>query len=319
MNTVIVILLICAIFVFALLKGVFRFAFGVRRVHPENAHDIPKGEQYQPERARMTKMIDDMLAVPCERVSIISRDGLKLSARYYHVADGAPVEIELHGYRGSAIRDFCGGNRLSREAGRNVLLIDQRGNGESEGRAITFGVKERYDCLDWIRYVLNRFGPDTKILLSGISMGASTALMVSGMDIPDNVKGVVADCPFSSPKEIICKVGRDLHLPMNLLYPVVRLSARIFGGFDPDSVSAAEAVKHCRIPVLLMHGDDDRFVPCEMSRQIHANCASDCTLLITPRAGHGLSFILDQESYARAASELAQKAGVQGVVKGHDL
>lgn len=305
------ILLVAATLFFALLWGIYRFAFGVKRVHPENAHNIPNGEQYRPERARMTKMIDDMLAVPCDRVSITSRDGLTLSARYYHIADGAPVEIELHGYRGSAIRDFCGGNRLSREAGRNMLLIDQRGNGESGGRAITFGVKERYDCLDWIGYVLKRFGPDTKILISGISMGAATALMVAGMEeLPANVVGVVADCPFTSPREIICKVGRDLHLPMKILYPLVRLGARLFGGFDPDSVSAVEGVRHARVPVLLMHGDDDRFVPCDMSRELYRNCTTECTLLVTPKAGHGLSFILDEAAYTRATSEFARKLGV---------
>jgi len=299
------VLLVCIAFLY----GIFLFAFCNLRKHPEKPRDIPNGEQYRKQREWMERMIEDMLAVPCERVTTRSHDGLVLSARYYHAADGAPVEIEFHGYRGSAIRDFCGGNPLSREAGRNMLLVDQRGNGESGGRVITFGIKERQDVLTWVEYVRSRFGKDVPILLSGISMGASSVIMAAGMNLPGNVRGVVADCPFSSPEAIIKKVGRQMHLPMNLLYPAVRLSARLFGGFDPNAASAVEAARDSKIPILLIHGEDDRFVPCDMSREIHAACPVS-ELHTTPEAGHGLSFIVDRDGYANAVARFCKRLGL---------
>ena len=163
----------------------------------EDAYDIPNNAQYRPERQRMRALVADALAVPCEEWRIRSFDGLKLVARYYHAADGAPLEIMMHGYRGSAIRDFCGGARLARELGRSVLLVDQRAHGKSQGRTIAFGILERRDCLSWIEEALRRQG-DVKVILSGVSMGAATVLMASELPLPENGACIVADCPFSS-------------------------------------------------------------------------------------------------------------------------
>jgi len=102
--------------------------------------------------------IADFEQAPFEEVAIQSEDGLKLVGRYYHVADNGPLEIQCHGYKGNAIRDFCGSWKIAREEGRNVLLIDERCHGKSEGHTITFGIRERKDVLGWIRYANNRFG-----------------------------------------------------------------------------------------------------------------------------------------------------------------
>lgn len=143
-----------------------------------------------------------------ESVFITSFDGVKLYARYYHVRDGAPLQIQFHGYRGSALLDFCGGNKLAREIGHNTLVVDQRAHGKSGGNTITFGINERYDCLSCINYAVERSGKETPIFLSGVSMDAATVLMASELNLPDNVIGIIADSPYSSPEEIIRKVCR---------------------------------------------------------------------------------------------------------------
>ena len=209
----------------------------------------------------MLSLICELDGIPFEPVTITAFDGVQLCGRYYHVRDGAPVQIELHGYRGNALRDFCGGNKLAREAGMNTLLVDERANGRSGGRTITFGVKERRDCLSWIECANSRFGP-VPIFLAGVSMGAATVLMAAGLPLPANVAGIIADCPYSSPEAIIRKVCReDMHLPPALLMPFVRLAARLFGRFRLDGASAVEAARDTGIPILLLHGEDDRFVP----------------------------------------------------------
>ena len=172
-----------------------------KRVSKEGA--VPEGEQYEVFSDVIMKGANNILNAPYEKVTTTSRDGIKLVGRYYHVKDDAPVSIIFHGYRSNIGTDCNGGYYLSVKNGYNVLVVYQRGHRESGGKTITFGVKERYDCLDWISYVNERFGEDTPILLMGLSMGAATVLMAAGLELPSNVKGVMADCGYSSPKEIL--------------------------------------------------------------------------------------------------------------------
>ena len=145
-----------------------------------------------------------MEKVPYEQVYITSFDGTKLAARYYHLSDSAALQIQFHGYRSTAVRDFSGGFQLAQKMGRNLLVVDQRASGKSEGTTICFGIKEKYDCLEWIKYALERFG-DIPIMLTGVSMGGATVLMASELDLPENVKCIVSDCPYTSPYEIIAR------------------------------------------------------------------------------------------------------------------
>ena len=265
---------------------------------------LPNGEQYLSKREQMLSLIDEMSAIPFEQVYITSFDGLKLAARYYHVKDGAPVHIQFHGYKGWAYRDFCGGNKLARERGCNTLVVDQRAHGMSEGNTISMGINERFDCLSWINYICERFGRDVKIVISGVSMGATTVLMAAGLGLTENVIGIIADCPYSSPKEIIMKVCNDMKLPARLMYPFVRLGAKLYGHFDLEVADAAEAVCHAKVPILLIHGEDDRFVPCSMSQKIferfkEANPDGNMLLETFPGAGHGISFMEDEVRYGR--------------------
>ena len=135
-------------------------------------------------------------------------------------------------------------------------------------------------------------------------MGAATVLMTAGLpELPDNVRGVIADSPYSCPREILRIVCRNMHLPPALICPFVFLGARLIGGFDMAAGSPKEAVKQAKVPILIIHGEDDRMVPCAMSREIAANCASPIRLETFPGAGHGLSYILDKERYVRASNE----------------
>lgn len=276
-----------------------------KRVSKEGA--VPEGEQYEVFSDVIMKGANNILNAPYEKVTTTSRDGIKLVGRYYHVKDDAPVSIIFHGYRSNIGTDCNGGYYLSVKNGYNVLVVYQRGHRESGGKTITFGVKERYDCLDWISYVNERFGEDTPILLMGLSMGAATVLMAAGLELPSNVKGVMADCGYSSPKEILQEVIKQMKYPLRLTYFFVRMSARIFGHFDPEEASAVEALKNAKVPVLIIHGDDDRFVPSRMSRDNYEACASQKEILIVPGAGHGLSYCVDAKAYEKAVQEFIDK------------
>lgn len=278
-----------------------RAGFHVPKQTETDLFRFPNSEQYAPYADEMARMVRAALDIPYEDVWIRSHDGLRLHGKFYAAKSDAPVQIMFHGYKSGAERDFCGGLQIAVRGGFNVLLVDQRAHGKSEGKYLTFGVKECYDCLDWVNYAVGRFGNDAKIMLYGISMGAATVLMAGGLKLPKNVVGIVADCGYSSPSAIIKQVLRDHHCPLFPVYRLTRLGGILFAGFDLAGASATEAMEHCTVPVLFIHGGDDRFVPCRMSVENYEHCAAENKrLLIVPNAGHGISYLLDREAYLAA-------------------
>lgn len=262
---------------------------------------LPGSEQYDLLKDELSALYNELKEIPYEKVTITSYDNIKLTAKYYHVNDNAPLQIQFHGYKGSGRRDFCGGNKLAREAGFNTLLVDQRAHGGSESKTITFGIKERLDCKQWIDYANKRFG-NIPIILAGVSMGAATILMASNLDLPQNVIGIIADSPYNSPKEIICKVCKDRKIPPKLAYPLIKAAAFIYGHFNLTKTSCNEAVKNIRIPVLIIHGEDDRFVSCYMSEKI-AEANPLVRRYTFENAGHGLSYLVDTKRYENIVNE----------------
>ncbi len=289
----------------------YRMAFYSSKKARKQYDMLPDSGQYLDFLEKITVLHEEISSMPYEEVFVKAKDGLTLKGRYYHVSDDAPVEIKFHGYKSSPMKDFCGGNMQGPDTEINALLVEQRAHGQSEGHTISFGVKERYDCLAWVNYILERFGKDKKIILTGVSMGAATVLMASGLPLPENVAGIIADSPYSSPKDIIKKVCQeDMNIPGSLAYPFLYLGARLFGGFDLNESSAVKEIVHCKIPVIIFHGTDDRFVPHQMSREIFKACRlpdSKKRLVETEGAGHVLSFMVDPVSYKNTVAEFKSR------------
>ena len=280
----------------------FRVAFyaGPRSPEQPDRIETPEGAIYDPYRADMERWILEARAMPQEHFTVRSFDGLTLHGTFYEYAPGATVELMFHGYRGTAERDLSGGVQRCFRLGHSALIVDQRCSGRSEGQVITFGINEHKDCLRWVDFAVKHFGPDVRIILTGISMGAATVMMAAGEPLPKNVVGVLADCGYSSPKEIILEVLKQMKLPPKLCYPFVKLAARIYGHFDLEENAPVEAMKRAKVPVIFFHGEADDFVPCAMSRQCFAACASRKKLVTVPGAGHGLSYPMDVEGYLAA-------------------
>jgi fermentation-respiration switch protein FrsA (DUF1100 family) len=275
----------------------YRVAFFVSPRYKQDIYDLPQNEKFQAKREIMCMCIQGLHELPYEEVTITAADGKKLFGRYYHNVDGAPLQIQFHGYRGSAMRDFCGGTAFAKKLGHNALVVDQRSHGHSEGNTITFGIRERYDCQSWANYAYHRFGKDTPLILSGVSMGATTVLMASDLELPETVCGIVADCPYSSPKDIITKVAGEFGLPRKPAAAICGLGALIYGHFRVGDGSALESVRHTKLPILLLHGEADQLVPCHMSHQIYDACTSDKELQTFPGASHGMCYLEDPQRY----------------------
>lgn len=293
-------------------RWAYNTAFRPNGDRASEPHAMPGGRQYEAYKYQIRKNVEKVMAVQFEPVEIRSDDGLRLFGRLYagegeFCGQQRPLAIFLHGYRSPAQRDGCGGFEMMRDMGFDLLMVDQRGHGRSGGETITLGIKEQYDCLNWIRYCTERFGPEKPVVLIGVSMGASTALLAASHTLPACVKGVIADCGYSSVKRILKQEIGKIGLPMGVGWQLVKLGAKVFGRFNPENGEVAEALKHCEVPVLLIHGQEDRFVPCEMSMENFEAIPGKKGLLTIPGAGHGMSWYLNQEGYRRAVREFCER------------
>jgi hypothetical protein len=167
---------------------------------------------------------------------------------------------------------------------------------------------ERYDCLDWIQWVIQRFGDRLPLFLGGVSMGASTVLMASNLDLPSCVCGIIADCGFTSADAIWRYiVQNNLHLPYESVLFNELCRKRIHIG--SKDFSTLDALKECHVPVLFIHGTDDHFVPIQMTFENYKACSSPKRLFVVPGADHGMSYYKDKEGYERAVCNFWKEFG----------
>lgn len=240
-------------------------------------------------------------------IQIESFDGLKLRGVWVPAENPKGTILLAHGYLSSKIVDFSQAFGMYHALGMNILLPDQRAHGKSEGKYITFGVKESRDMLSWVEYHNKTFG-DIPLILSGLSMGASTVLFLADADLPKNVKGIIADCGFTSPREIIKSVFHSvIRLPAAPTLWAADLFARIFAGFSLTEKDSRKTLQNSKVPVLLVHGEADGFVPCEMTKQAYAACKEPKELFLVKGAEHGVSFLVAKERYVEVVEAFLQK------------
>ena len=250
--------------------------------------------EYRDEIIRAARELYDR---PCEFISVRSYDGLTLSGRYYHHADGAKLCICFHGYHGSAVRDFCTVGPALIKAGYNVILVDQRAHWRSGGHTITYGIRESRDLLSWVNYANARFGASVPIYLFGFSMGGGTVLMSSGLDLPGNVRAICADCPLNDPLDSILYVSHRVGFDPRLIKPLIILSALIYGHLNIRETSAEREVKKSKTPILIIHGEEDTFVPAYMSAAVRDANPSMVEYHTFAGANHGVSYFTDPDRY----------------------
>lgn len=233
-----------------------------------------------------------------EIVSISSYDGLTLKGRLYtNPANPHNFILFMHGWKSTGFNDGAVIVEYYVKQGYNVLLVDQRSRGMSQGKYTCLGIKERYDCLEWVKYLNHRFGSDNiRIVLEGISMGASTVMMAAGLELPDNVVGILADCGFTSPYEQLRHVSRrSMKLPAFPLLNVFGMYCRIFAGFDIKGCDTRETLSRTNLPIAIIHGGEDRFVPTSMSVENYNAASGEKFLKVVPGAGHGVSYMVDPD------------------------
>ncbi|MBQ8606289.1 MAG: alpha/beta hydrolase [Clostridia bacterium] len=243
-----------------------------------------------------------------EKVTIKNRDDIKLTGHILRHPEPERIIIAMHGWRSHWSFDFSLIAPFLYDEKSTILFPDQRAHGESEGDHIGFGVFERNDCIDWLGYALENAPEDIPIYLCGVSMGATTVLMASELDLPDRVKGIISDCGFTSPKDIWQHVmNENLKIKSKLALNIADFYISREAKMDTKTVSTVTAVSNTKTPILFVHGDADSFVPVDMTYRNYEACASEKQLLIVPGADHGLSYFNDAPTYKQVVREFFKK------------
>ena len=267
--------------------------------HTDGSGQRLSGVEPEPEYlAQIRAAAEKLSAVPCETVEITGSDGTRLVGHWHPGEQPRRVIIAMHGWRSSWVNDFGAIADFWFDHHCAVLFAEQRGQGESGGDYMGFGLLERYDCLEWVRWVNENGCGALPVYLAGISMGASTVLMAAGLPLPPNVSGIMADCGFTSPAAIWKHVAQDnLGLSYGTRSAVVNDLCRKKIQVGADDYSCVDAMRGCTVPVLFVHGTDDHFVPIEMTYENYKACSAPKRLFVVPGAEHGMSYLNDRAGY----------------------
>ena len=245
-----------------------------------------------------------------QEVSITAFDGIRLQGYYFEREKGAPLIIFFHGLWSGCYPDGTAIYGISQRQNWNLLLVDLRAHNGSGGNMSTLGVRERYDCRDWARWAASTLGEETPIYLMGVSQGASIVMLSSDLDLPDSVCGIIDDCGYTTPLEMIeinCKEKLPKGFPVGVFSFVVDAGARIWGGFDLKEADACQALAQTKIPVLILHGDKDTVAPLSMAYRLYNSCGGQKELHVFSGADHGESFWKEPERYERILTAFIEK------------
>lgn len=253
-----------------------------------------------------------LLEQPHEDFYETAFDGIKLHAVFFppirETAGKKRVVICFHGYTSKSLADFTGLSDYYFHRGYAMLHPDARAHGDSEGEYIGFGCLDRWDAIKWIDRVIQECGEDVEILLHGISMGGATVLMASGQELPPQVKGIVSDCGFTSPKEVFTHVLNTMyHLPAFPVMQGAEIVNRRFAGYGMDECNARREVAKAKVPILFIHGTKDTFVPPRMCHELYKCCASPKRILIVEDAAHAESYFKAMEAYEKALDDFTKE------------
>ncbi len=241
------------------------------------------------------------LELACVDAKMQTPDGLTLAGHWRDCEEPKRVIIAMHGWRSSWSRDFGTIADFWHENNCAVLYPEQRGQGNSQGEHLGFGLLERHDCRGWIDWVNRKTQGKLPIYLAGISMGATTVLMTAGMELPENVRGIIADCGFTSADDIWRHVAKhNLHLHYGIYAPMANELCKKRLCVDAKEYSTLDAMAECEVPVLFIHGTEDGFVPVEMTYENYKACAAPKHLLVVPGANHGMSYWMNTQGYQEA-------------------
>lgn len=247
-------------------------------------------------------------ALPFEELEIRSGDGLTLRADLLRGdKDTGVTVIFCHGYKSEPAWDFAAMYDFYKDQGYNLMYLHMRAHGKSEGKYIGFGALDRYDLVLWAEKAAELF-PGSSVFFHGMSMGAAAILQSAELPLPENVRGLIADCGFSSTNEVFRNlVGKVYHIPATPFINIFELINLVTAGYGFRDADSVRSMQRSNLPLLYICGDSDVYVPADMAMRIYDACKAPKELLLVPGAGHAASYMLETEKYKCAVTEFITK------------
>ena len=267
--------------------------------------NVVKGKKKSdPIDALLEKESARLASLELETMTLEAADGTALVAKYRPAPDAKRLIVAMHGWRTNWTRDFGALSDFLYENGCSVLYAVQRGQNESGGDHMGFAALEGSDCALWAKRLAEREGIGLPMYLFGVSMGASTVLTATEYDLPENVRGVIADCGFTSANDIWKHVvEQNLHLRYRRREKRANELCRRKIGRGANDCSTLTALASNKLPVLFIHGANDSFVPVSMTYENFEACKAPKRLLIVPGASHARSSWTEPEMYRKALTD----------------
>lgn len=295
--------IVCVLIYLIASYAIFRLAFGRAKELNWKSSEALEKTSWSPFAQTIPGHFTWLCDHGAQNISIQSHDGLTLHGVWIPQENPKATIILVHGYRGHYVSDFGEVLSLYHNLGFQILTFRQRAHGQSQGKYTTFGVLESRDLLAWIDYHNQTFGA-MPIIVSGISMGASTVLYAAGKGFPKNVRGITADSGFTSPWEIVSQVMKDVtHLNLDFLLPGIDLWCRLLGKFSMKQCHTQTLLSRATVPALFIHGKADSLVPWEMSRRSFQAYGAEKTLITVAGAEHGKSYLMDKPRVEAALAD----------------
>ena len=240
-----------------------------------------------------------------QEAEIVSHDGLRLHA-YYLSADSQNTIIMMHGYRSGPAHEFAPMFRFYHELGYNLLVPDQRAHGKSEGKYLSFGILERLDVCRWAEYLNDRYAPKN-IFLIGASMGGAAVCMATLLTLPENVRGVIADCPFTDPTaQFTYSMSFHTKVPAPPVLYFCSIWSRLLWHWKLEDVRIDD-YSAARLPLLILHGSADPTVPHRMSEMIKEHYGGGLQYELFDDCPHIYAYLKDTPRYQRLVAEFLSK------------
>lgn len=234
-----------------------------------------------------------------EDLYIDSFDNLKLHALFINNSTNKTI-ICVHGYKAKdGLYDFGMSAKFLNSLGYNLLFVDNRAHGLSQGKYIGFGVLDSIDVNSWVDYLVTNMNQET-IILYGMSMGAATVMNAQN----NKVKAIIADCGFASGyDEVAYQIKKMYHLPAFPLVPISNILLKLLAKYSLKDKEAYKSIKNYHNNLLIIHGGKDHFVPTSDAYKIFDNATCHKKILIVPGASHAKSYLKDTKLYEQTIKE----------------
>lgn len=305
MKTVTIILLVVLaaviILMFAVCAVVFNQVIWYKPIKLRSSDSEESEDDFAKDHRKAEEEFKNM---PFEKVTLSASNGEKIYARILkpEKSNGHMI-VACHGAHSSGICEFCICAPYFHKAGYTVLMPEHRGCGESEGKFLGYGTHESTDTFLWIDYARGHF-PELDIFLLGVSMGGATVLMMSDRIEDPAVKGIIADCSYTSAwEEFAYQLKNPFGLPAFPLLYILNLYCRIICKYSLRDASPIKAVRSAKRPILFIHGSRDALVPVTMQKELFDACPTKKEMLTVENAVHAQSYYTDPRAYEAAVEK----------------